>query len=402
MNGFDKYDLKSILNYIKEEIGIWCFRDKRFMWMLANLSPKYGKDKMKTFTNLDDYGLLMEIINNCNSSLDKKNEVINNALQRNKLCKIDEDGQDLKVLIDVLDYFNPNNPLTKFSNPIIIQNQPEYIKKIISETNKNNFEFIHCKAGSFWMGSPEEELGRMENETQHKVTLTNDFLLAKFLSTFSIGYKSLMILDENSEDFKNLSEREKAKYLESYNAYLKSKDSLSPRIFTRDTALDYCRDLNIKYAFSLPAGYEFTLPTEAQWEYACRAGTTTALYNGKNLESPSGASSNLSEIAWYWNNCGEIYGTPQPVGGKASNDWGLYDMLGNVSELCKDWHSTSYYNECLASGTMTIDPQGPETGTYHVCRGGAYHSNSYYCRSASRLSNNDTGHIGFRLVLVKE
>ena len=256
--------------------------------------------------------------------------------------------------------------------------------------------------GTFSMGCSTSEIGYQSycgEGTPHNVTISEDF----WMGTYEVTQEQyFVIMGTNPSFYKGQGITDpKLRPADSAN-YPVDQITYYNLTVNDGNNIGFLPRLNALLSNQIPTGYKFDLPTEAQWEYACRAGTTTALYNGKNLESPSGASSNLSEIAWYWNNCGEIYGTPQPVGGKASNDWGLYDMLGNVSELCKDWHSTSYYNECLASGTMTIDPQGPETGTYHVCRGGAYHSNSYYCRSASRLSNNDTGHIGFRLVLVKE
>ena len=170
---------------------------------------------------------------------------------------------------------------------------------------------------------------------------------------------------------------------------------------TADTG--FLSQINSQLSAQIPSGYKFDLPTEAQWEYACRAGTTTALNNGKNLENPSGLDTNLSEVAWYYQNWGESNTKHHAVGCKAHNAWGLYDMHGNVWEWCKDWYRKTYYEECLASGTMTIDSQGPDTGSSHVCRGGAWSRNPYSCRSASRYPESDTGSIyGFRLVLVKE
>lgn len=408
MNEFDKYNLKNILIYIKEEFGIWCFKDKRFIWMLANLSPQYGKEKMKTFTNLDDYGLLMKIINNCNSSLDEKNKVINEALKRNELCKIDEDGKDLNDLIEVLDYFNPNNPLSKFSNPIIVQNQPEYFKKIITDSkNIIDLELIHCKSGNFWMGSPEEELGRMENETQHKVTLTQDFLLAKYITTESMSLKTFKVYDVNSDEFNNLPPYEKDNYPIFYEAYLKKKDSLIPTSYSRDTALDFCNELNVKFAFSLPAGYAFTLPTEAQWEYACRAGTLTALYNCKDLSTTKGKCKNLDDIAWYQGNTDadiefHVVGSSYNVGQKAPNHWGFYDMLGNLWEYCFDLYKEYPKTEMIDPCLEVIDDNGYNDIPF-VCRGGSFVNDAREIRSASRLQQIGcwvTPNIGMRIALA--
>ena len=131
----------------------------------------------------------------------------------------------------------------------------------------------------------------------------------------------------------------------------------------------------------------YRLPTEAEWEYAARAGTTTAYYNGDDA-------SKLDQIAWFdesWSS-----GSTHPVGKKKKNPWGLYDMSGNVWEWCWDWFGSDYYKSSLA-----IDPTGPDTGSVRVFRGGSWGNSASNARSASR-NNHDPGtrahHLGFRLV----
>jgi formylglycine-generating enzyme required for sulfatase activity len=130
-----------------------------------------------------------------------------------------------------------------------------------------------------------------------------------------------------------------------------------------------------------------SLPTEAQWEYACRAGTKTAFGFGDD-------DTDLRDYAWYAANSG---GKTHPVGQKKPNAWGLYDMHGNVWEWCSDWWADSYAN----AGTR--DPEGPDSGICRVLRGGSWLYSPWYCRSAGRIRYDpglrDDG-SGFRVVSV--
>jgi formylglycine-generating enzyme required for sulfatase activity len=139
-------------------------------------------------------------------------------------------------------------------------------------------------------------------------------------------------------------------------------------------ATNYCAKFTQREraAGRLPTGYIYRLPTEAEWEYACRAGTTTRFSYGDDLNYAS-----LGSYAWYDSNSGD---TTHAVGQKLPNAWGLYDMHGNVWEWCLDWYS-SY------SGNSVSDPQGPITGSARVVRGGGYDDffGSGLCRSADRI-----------------
>jgi formylglycine-generating enzyme required for sulfatase activity len=124
-------------------------------------------------------------------------------------------------------------------------------------------------------------------------------------------------------------------------------------------------------------GYRYRLPTEAEWEYAARAGSTSARYG------------ELDAMAWYTANSGS---QTHPVGQKQANAWGLYDMLGNVWEWVQDWYGGSYYQQ--SPGT---DPQGPSTGSSHVLRGGSWTGSARVVRASGRYDvgpggrSNDVG-----------
>jgi formylglycine-generating enzyme required for sulfatase activity len=193
------------------------------------------------------------------------------------------------------------------------------------------------------------------------VTLTEDFFLGATDVT-QAQYEALM--GANPSDFKNAGPNAPVEQV------------------TWAEARDFCQKLTAweRAAGRLPAGWSFALPTEAQWEYACRAGTTGP-YAG-----------DTSAMSWYDRNSG---GTTHPVGAKKPNAWGLYDMSGNVYQWCADWYAKRY------PGGEVTDPTGPAEGTLHVLRGGGWYYDKSYCRSAYR--DFDPGYranfIGFRVAL---
>ena len=224
--------------------------------------------------------------------------------------------------------------------------------------------------GTFLMGSPEDELGRFDDETQHQVTLTKGYWLGKYEVT-QAQYEA--VTGENPSKFIGA-------------------DRPVEKVSWND-AMEFCKKLTEieKAAGRLPEGYEYTLPTEAQWEYACRAGTTTALNSGKNLSSQNKCPE-MDEVGWYKYNSDE---TTHPVGQKLPNAWGLYDMHGNVWEWCLDWYGA------YPTSSVT-DPKGPSTGSDRVVRGGSWNYYAYYCRSAYRNYGDPGYHgsIGFRVALA--
>ena len=144
--------------------------------------------------------------------------------------------------------------------------------------------------------------------------------------------------------------------------------------------MEFCKKLSKK------TGKTVRLPTEAEWEYACRAGSKTAYCFGDSANE-------LKDYAWYYGNSGR---KTHPVGQKKPNAWGLYDMYGSVYEWCADWHG-SYNNG------VQVDPTGPANGRSRVLRGGSWVDNPRYCRSANRIRSRPAfrnRNLGFRVVVV--
>ena len=145
-----------------------------------------------------------------------------------------------------------------------------------------------------------------------------------------------------------------------------------------------------------PPGYHYALPSEAQWEYACRAGTATRFYTGDTLNS---FQANVIETSSPNDPKGPYKGKTVPVGSYQPNAWGLYDMYGNVSEWCQDWCKIGYYKT-----SPLDDPTGPTTGTVRVVRGGDWGNIAAYCRSANRGADKPNApgcRRGFRLAIIQ-
>ena len=251
-----------------------------------------------------------------------------------------------------------------------------------------NMVWIPC--GTFVMGSPASEPARYSDEgPQTQVTLSQGFWMGKYLVT-QADY--LAVVGSNPS------------YFTAANGYGTDVNRPVEQVSWND-AVAYCAALTAREqaAGRLPAGWVYRLPTEAEWEYACRAGTTTPFYYGNELRSgmanfdgnyeypPCGGST------YYCYNPSGIYlGRTTSVGSYAPNAWGLYDMHGNVWEWCRDWYGG------YLGGSVT-DPQGPSSGSYRVFRGGFWGYYASYCRSAQRYNFAPSGrshYIGFRVVLA--
>ena len=222
-------------------------------------------------------------------------------------------------------------------------------------------EMILIPAGEFPMGSPDSDNNAFEWEKpQHRVRITKPFYLGKYLLTQE---QWEAVTGNNWSSFKG------------------------PKNPVEQVSWEDCQKFLGKLnAKSSSGAGKFQLPTEAQWEYACRAGSTTRYCFGD-------AESGLGEYAWYDGNSDR---KTHPVGEKKPNGWGLYDMHGNVWEWCQDWYED--YKE-----SPVDDPTGAATGLGRVNRGGSWSYPAGYCRSADRSGIGPGGRdddLGFRLCLV--
>jgi len=214
--------------------------------------------------------------------------------------------------------------------------------------NTIGMEFVLIEPGKFLMGSPDEEAQRDADEVRHRVRLTKRFLMAATEVTQAQWQK---VMPDNPSNFR-------------------AADLPVERVSWND-AMEFCRKLNEQEA------KRYRLPTEAEWEYACRAGTTGP-YAG-----------NLERMAWYTQNTG---GTTHPVATKQANAWGLHDMHGNVAEWCADWYGD------YPAGSVA-EPPRPANGSSRVLRGGSWFGLTGGTRSAARGWNErdrPLASVGFR------
>jgi sulfatase modifying factor 1 len=214
--------------------------------------------------------------------------------------------------------------------------------------NSIGMQFALIPAGEFQMGSPQSETHRDNDESQHRVRITKPFYLGVYEVT-QAEYEKVM--GTNPSDFNGA--------------------TLPVENVSWEDATAFCRKLSEK------EGKTYRLPTEAEWEYACRAGTTTPFSFASGL---NGTQANCDGNYPYGTETkGPYKEQTVPVGSYAPNAFGLYDMHGNVWEWCQDWYDKDYYQ-----GWPTDDPQGPPTASYRVYRGGGWCNYLRRCRAAYR------------------
>jgi formylglycine-generating enzyme required for sulfatase activity len=253
--------------------------------------------------------------------------------------------------------------------------------------------------GTYTMGSPAGELGiYSEDETQHQVTLTQDF----YMGVFEVTQRQWELVMGDRPSYFNNTDYYQTRPVETVSYYdireNPNNSAINPHWpqSAQVHANSFMGKLQNKTGL---AGFD--LPTESQWEYACRAGTTTALNSGYNLTNPWDNDPRMSEVGRYWHNGPAVYGYNADVDTRGGttlagmylpNAWGLYDMHGNVWEWCLDWYATY-------PGTVT-DPLGASSGVWRVIRGGSWCGYAAYCRSTAR-NNPDTDNrdfsVGFRV-----
>lgn len=228
------------------------------------------------------------------------------------------------------------------------------VKEEVIDLGKGvKLEMVLIPAGKYKMGSPASEKGREKNETQHEVSLTKSFYMGKYEVTQE-QWEAVM-----------------------GNNPIRTKGAKLPV-----TEVSWVKCQEFVKRLNAKTNGNCRLPTEAEWEYSCRAGTTTAYSIGNNLTKND---ANIADDSI------------KTVGGYKANAFGLYDMHGNVWEWCEDWYGD------YPAGSV-IDPKGPATGTRRVYRGGSFAGNGSGARSSYRFSNPpDIGYYnyGFRLARTK-
>lgn len=233
-------------------------------------------------------------------------------------------------------------------------------------TNSIGMEFALIPAGTFIMGSPKDEVQREPDERQYKVILTRDF----YLQTTEVTQGQWKrVLGYNPSHFS------------------KCGDDCPVEMVSWNDAQEFIKRLN-----QIEEINKYRLPTEAEWEYACRAGTTTPFYTGTCISTEQANYNGNKPIP----NCpkGEYRKKTVRVGSFLPNPWRLHDMHGNVWEWCQDWYSKRYPKSDV------VDPRGPSFGALAVLRGGSWYSAARIVRSAYRrwdIPDYRSNVIGFRV-----
>ena len=229
--------------------------------------------------------------------------------------------------------------------------------------NSIGMEFVLIQAGSFMMGADDPDSSFLDDMPQHNVLISKPFYLGKYEVT-QAQWEAVM--------------RDNPSAFQALNNPVEMVDW--------DDAHEFIKRLNISEGHT-----RYRLPTEAEWEYAARAGTGARYFFGY-------VEKKLSGYAWYLENSGRM---PHPVGQKQANAWGgLHDVYGNVWEWVQDWHGSDYYTY-----SPGIDPAGPITEGLRVRRGGSWDNNAQICQSACRgygAPDYRDDNIGFRLALSLE
>ncbi len=244
---------------------------------------------------------------------------------------------------------------------------------------------VYIPAGSFTMGSPDTEPARYPVEGPLTlVTISRGFWMGRFEVT--------------QGEFEEIMGRNPSNFL--------GDPRLPVEQVEWSVAVAYCEELTARErsAGRLPSGYVYRLPTEAEWEYACRAGSSAPFHFGGGLHSGQANFQGAYEYPpcddlpdYCPNPAGVMLDRTSPVGSYAANAWGLHDMHGNVWEWCADWWAESH------PGGSVTDPAGPPETAPKVIRGGGWQSYAVHCRSASRLDSNPIHanyDVGFRVVLA--
>ncbi len=247
--------------------------------------------------------------------------------------------------------------------------------------NSIGMTLVRIPPGAFVMGSPDKELHRQGDETQHEVAITTAFYLGT-LEVTQGQYDKIMGVNPSHFSAKGGGKQQ-----------VKDRDTTAypvERVSWAD-AVEFCKKLSAKEEKT------YRLPTEAEWEYACRSGTNTVFHTGNDFNSTLANINGLGYSSYGKETGGPFYRCTVAGGEYKRNNFGLFDMHGNVQEWCADWYAADYYKSSPKN-----DPLGPKDGTERVLRGGAWLSSAKACRSAGRnhmAPDEKTYTSGFRVVL---
>lgn len=257
----------------------------------------------------------------------------------------------------------PGTVLTTAEAQAVQAETAQRLASPVAVTNSVGMKFMLIPAGNFLMGSPKSELGRRDAERPHEVILTKSFYLG---ATEVTQDQWIQVMADNPSFFEG--------------------NDLPVETVTWEEAMEFCGRL------SAAENRVYRLPTEAEWEYACRAGTATPFHTGATINTDQ---ANFDGRKTYGKGAtGEFRETTTAVDTFPPNAWGLRDMHGNVWEWCADWHAP-YPSQRVR------DPQGPQTGTTRIVRGGCWINDPAICRSANRgdtLPGSWNFNFGFRVV----
>ena len=274
--------------------------------------------------------------------------------------------------------------------------------------NSIGMKLTFISKGSFVMGHQAKEPGAKKEDKPHRVKITNGF----YMGTYEVTQEQYeLIMGKNPSLYQGERLLENKEIVKKLVPGIVGYNHPVEAVSWND-AVEFCKKLS-ELPEEKQAGRVYRLPTEAEWEYACRAGSTTAYHCGNSEEY-------LRQFAWFGDNSGEREvdssrlfkesngdlskyvkrmdenrNTTHPVGQKKPNVWGLYDMHGNVWEWCSDWHGDYPSRD-------VVDPKGPNVGTERVHRGGCYMVEAATCRSAIRNSDKPDKqyfYAGFRVVM---
>ncbi|MEO1979220.1 MAG: SUMF1/EgtB/PvdO family nonheme iron enzyme [Fuerstiella sp.] len=254
----------------------------------------------------------------------------------------------------------PDDEFTDLEQGTTLEESGEYPALM---TNSIGMNLKLIPAGVFLMGSPVSEAFRGDHESQHRVRITKPFYIQTTEVTWG-QWKSVM-------------------GAERWRGQFDGGDNYAANYVSHDDAVEFLRKLSAR------EGVTYRLPTEAEWEYACRGGSTGMYSFGTSVGQ-------LGQYAWFKDNAYDINEKyVHRVGQNRANDFGLYDMHGNVFEWCSDWYDKDYYKSSSVN-----DPQGPSSGSDRVYRGGGWSRSADCCRSAHRYRyspSDRTDSLGFRV-----